>query len=338
MKSLNVMIIIPSFFKTTPELDEEIRRCIEQAAPGVKVSDASTLAFNELRGDKSRSEEFDALLAETEVIYGLILPPGIVERAPKLKWLQTTSAGVDRLTQTDVWHSDVIITNASGIHATPIGEFVLGTMLMFAKGAIPSFAMKAAREWRRYRSAVLRSQTVGIVGLGNIGREVARLSKAFGMNVIATRRSAKKEGRARNVDRLLPAARLKELLAESDYVVIAAPLTGETAGLIGEPELAAMKPTAYIINIARGGLIDEDALVKALEEKKIAGAGLDVTAREPLPSSSRLWELENVILSPHVSGDMDDYMERATELFCKNIRRYVSGKRLFNIVNKKLGY
>jgi phosphoglycerate dehydrogenase-like enzyme len=158
------------------------------------------------------------------------------------------------------------------------------------------------------------------------------------MKVIATRRSAKTTTHARNVDRLLPARHLKQLLAESDYVVIATPLTPETRGLIGEEELRSMKPTAYIINIARGGIIDEEALVRALEGKWIAGAGLDVTATEPLPPDSRLWDFDNIILSPHIAGGMEDYMKRATNLFCENLKRYLSGKRLLNLVDRERGY
>jgi D-2-hydroxyacid dehydrogenase (NADP+) len=231
-----------------------------------------------------------------------------------------------------------MITGVSGIHATPIGEFILQFMLMFAKGAPQCFQMKQKREWRRFPPTTLRGRTVGIVGLGHIGREAARLSKAFGMKVIATRRSTKKAGTARYVDRLLPAGQLPLLLKESDFVVIATPHTSETHHLIGEKELNMMKSTAYIINIARGGIIDEAALVKALEEKRIAGAGLDVTEREPLPAESRLWDFPNVILSPHVSGGMEDYMGQATELFCENLRRYLDGKKLRNVIDKKRGY
>jgi phosphoglycerate dehydrogenase-like enzyme len=248
------------------------------------------------------------------------------------------SAGVDRLRDTDIWRSDLIITGVSGIHATPIGEFVLGLMLMFAKGAPQSFRMKQKREWRRYMPTVLRGKTVGIIGAGHIGREVARLSRAFGMKVIATRRSAKGPGRARYIDRLLPANQMPSLLAESDFVIVATPYTTETHHLIGEKELKMMKPAAYIINIARGGIIDEEELIKALDEKRIAGAGLDVTAKEPLPAGSRLWDFDNVILSPHVSGGMEEYVARSTALFCENLKRYLAGKKLLNVIDRKKGY
>jgi phosphoglycerate dehydrogenase-like enzyme len=156
--------------------------------------------------------------------------------------------------------------------------------------------------------------------------------------VIATRRSTRRATRARNVDLLLPREHLHQLLSESDFVAITLPFTAETNQLIGEAELRAMKPTAYLINIGRGRIVDEEALVRALSENWIAGAGLDVFATEPLPAESKLWELPNVIYSPHVAGGMEDYVARATDLFCENLKRYLNGKRLLTIVGKKRGY
>jgi phosphoglycerate dehydrogenase-like enzyme len=338
MKPINIVVVTPSFDRSVPHATPETLRQIRRVSPGINVSDASSLVAAEFRGDTSVKEELDALLNAAEIIYGLIPPKDLMARAPRLKWIQMISAGVDRLQNTEIWRSRITITGVSGIHATPIGEFVLELMLMFVKGAPRSFQMKQKREWQRFPPTVLRGKTVGIVGLGHIGREVARLSKAFGMKVIAIRRSAKGAGRARYVDTLLPAAQLPSLLKESDFVVIATPHTPETHHLIGERELAAMKPTAYIINIARGGIIDEAALIRALDGKRIAGAGLDVVEKEPLPAESRLWELENVILSPHIAGGHEDYIVRATELFCDNLRRYLAGKRLRNVIDRKKGY
>jgi phosphoglycerate dehydrogenase-like enzyme len=338
MKTLNVLVITPSFNKGLPYADEELIRMIRSVSPKIKVTDASQLLFAEMQGDNSKKEELDALLAEIEVLFGFIPPKNIIARAPKLKWFQMTSAGVDRHQGTEIWNSKVIITGVSGIHATPIGEFVIGLMLMFSKNTPLSFKMMQTRKWQRYPSGTLRGKTVGIIGLGHIGGEVARLAKAFGMKVIGTRRSAKAGDKAKNVDLLLPARRMKELLGQSDYVVLTLPLTPETKHIIGEAELKAMKPTAYIMNIGRGSLIDQEALIKALDEKRIAGAGLDVTTPEPLPKESRLWDFDNVILSPHISGGMEDYMLRATELFCENLKRYLGGKKLFNIIDREKGY
>ena len=338
MKSLNVLVVTPSFDKGLPHADEEILKRIRSVSPKIKVTDASTLVFTELRGDDAKKDELDALLAKTDVLYGFVPPKNVLSRAPRLKWMQATSAGIDRHQDTEIWRSKVVLTGVSGIHATPIGEFVMGLILMFAKDMPKSFQMKQKREWQRYMPYTLRHKTVGIVGLGHIGAEVARLAKAFGMRVIATRRSIKQAGKARNVDLLLPKNRMKEMLAESDYVVVSLPLTPETRHAIGEAELKAMKPTAYIINIGRGGLIDQEALIRALDAKQIAGAGLDVVTPEPLPKDSRLWDFENVILTPHISGGMENYLERATELFCENLKRYLNGKRLLNVIDKKKGY
>jgi phosphoglycerate dehydrogenase-like enzyme len=338
MRSLNVLVITPSFDKQLPHAEAEILRRIRAVSPGINVKDASTLVFAEFQGGESEKEKLDALLADTEVIFGFVPPKNIIARAPKLKWMQAVSAGVDRHQGTEIWKSHVIMTGVSGIHATPIGEYVLEFMLMLAKNAPLSFKMMQTRNWQRYMVRTLRGKTVGIIGLGHIGREVARLAKAFGMRVIATRRSIKRAGKARNVDLLLPRDRLKELLKASDYVALTLPLTPETRHIIGEAELKAMKSTSYIINIGRGGLIDQEALIKALDARQIAGAGLDVVTPEPLPKESRLWDFDNVILSPHVSGGMEDYMLHATELFCDNLKRYLEGRKLRNVIDKKKGY
>jgi len=340
MDSLNVVIVTPVFDKSLPHADKEEIRRINGVSPKIKVKDASAMMIAASRGNNSEKMKLDDILAKADVIFGsgLILPGDLLSRAPKLKWLQLLSAGVDRFRETEIWQSKVIITGVSGIHAGPIGEFVLGFMLMLAKNMPLCFQMKQKHELQRYTPSLLRDKTVGIVGLGHIGSEVARLAKSFGMKVIATRRSAKQVGKAKNVDLLLPQTQMKEMLGKSDYLVLSVPLTPETRHIISEAELKSMKPSAYIINIGRGDLIDEEALIRALDEKKVAGAGLDVTAIEPLPKDSRLWDIDNVILSPHVSGGMEEYMSRATELFCDNIRRYLDGKKLHNVIDRKKGY
>ena len=323
---------------STPIIDEENLNKIVAVSPRVTVRDIWALARADFKGDSAAKDELDIALADVEIIYCLRLPRDLIARAPKLKWVQVSSAGVDRFLDDDFRRSSVILTNASGIHATPIGEFVMEQMLMFAKNAPFCFELKQQKQWQRYAPSVLHGKTVGIVGLGNIGKEVARLSKAFGMRVMATRRSTPRTQRVRNVDLMLPRQELPRLLAESDYVVITLPYTRETHNLFGETELKAMKPSAYLINIGRGGIIDEDVLVRALSENWIAGAGLDVFATEPLPPESKLWELPNLLFSPHVSGDMEDYIGHATDVFCKNLRRYLEGKGLFNVVDKQRGY
>jgi phosphoglycerate dehydrogenase-like enzyme len=330
MVTVNVLV--------TTALKEVAVNQIKAVSSRIKVTDVSRLSQAAQKGDAAARKQLDALLAEAEIIYGFRLPENVIARAPKLKWFQTMSAGVDRFLDDEFNRSPVVMTSVSGIHATPIGEFVLGLMLMFAKQAPLAFQQKQQKLWKSFLAAPLRGQTVGIVGLGNIGREVARLANAFGMRVVATRRSAGKSLRARYVDRLYPREQLRQLLAESDFAVLTLPLTKETHKIIGEAELRSMKPTAYLINIARGNLIDETALVRALQEYRIAGAGLDVFSAEPLPTDSPLWEFTNVIISPHIAGGMEDYVERATEVFTENLKRYLGGRKLVNVVDKKRGY
>lgn len=322
----------------TTSLDEECIRQITTINPKINLRDVSGFADAEKRGDFSSREQFDAHLAEAEIIYGPGPPKNVIARAPKLKWIQTTDAGVDDFLDSDIIGSSVIVTNTSGITAISIGECVLEMMLMFVKKMPLCFQLKQERQWKTFSLTVLHSKTVGIVGLGSIGRQVARLSKVFGMRVLATRRSTRSATRTRNVDILFSQDQLPQLLSDSDFVVLALPLTPETNNLIGEEELLTMKPTAYLINISRGNIVDEAALTRALEENWIAGAGLDVFVTEPLPVKSRLWELPNVIFSPHVAAEIEDYDLQATRLFADNLRRYLSGKRLRNVVDKKRGY
>jgi phosphoglycerate dehydrogenase-like enzyme len=197
---------------------------------------------------------------------------------------------------------------------------------------------QARREWQRFMPQELFGKTVGIVGMGHIGTEVARLAKAFGCYVVATRRSITLPSRDDAADELLPPGSLLDLLARSDFVVLAVPLTAETRQLIGESELRAMKPTAVLINIARGTVVDEAALVQALKGGWIAGAGLDVFEQEPLPEDSELWGMDNVIMSPHISGGTAIYNQRATGIFCQNLRLYLAGEPLLNLADPSRGY
>jgi phosphoglycerate dehydrogenase-like enzyme len=234
--------------------------------------------------------------------------------------------------------SKVIVTNMSGVHASPVSEVAMEMMLMLAKRAPSCFYNQVEKKWERYIPMLLRSKTVGIIGLGAIGKEIARLSKGFGMRVIGSKRSAKKMGKAKNIDAVYPLTQLREMLAECDFVVLILPSTPESLNILGEKELRAMKPTAYLVNVGRGDSVDEEAMIRALEKGWIAGAGLDVYTTEPLPPDSKLWGMHNVIISPHVAGRLVKYDEIVTDVFCDNLKRYVNGKRLFNVVNKKRGY
>ena len=323
----------------TNPMPEESRHEILSVKPNsIQLIDINDLSRREYGGDTQAKAELDKILLETDVVYGGRWPVNLQQRAPHLKWLQVTSAGVDRYITNELKKSPAILTNVSGIHATPIGEFVLTFMLMFAKKMPYASEMKQKKEWSRYAASVLRGKTVGVVGLGHIGKEVARLSKTFGMQVIATRRTAKTMTKSRNVDMLLPSSWLPKLLTQSDFVVITLPLTEDTRNMFSNAQFRLMKESAYIINIGRGPIIDEPALIRALNENQIAGAGLDVFSLEPLPSTSPLWKMPNVIMTPHVSGGQEDYEKEANKIFCENLKRFLAGKRLMNVVNKKTGY
>lgn len=292
-------------------------------------------------------------LPDAEVV--VIWPrPFDLSLAPRLKWIQLLSAGLDRFTGHPVMESDIIITTASGIHATPIAEYVLASMLAFSRRFREMWRLQERREWPEDRWEILggeelRGKTVGILGYGSIGREVGRLCQAFGMRVLATDSALEMGDRGYRppgtgdpkgmlLDSLFPPSQLREMLKECDFLIVAVPLTPETEGMVGREELKAMKGSAYLVNISRGRVVDEEALIEALKEGWIGGAGLDVFAQEPLPQESELWRLDNVILSPHVSANTPHYQERFTELFCENLRRYLAGEELLNVVDKKRGY
>jgi len=303
------------------------------------------------------ADEVSAALAahpDIEILYTFHLPHDALEIAPGLRWVQLHSAGVNHILDHPIMEHDVAITTVSGIHATPIAEYVFASLLAF-RWRVPMWtqcqreARWPSNRWDLYARPELRDSTLGILGYGSIGREVGRLGRAFGMRVLALRRSS---GHAKEGFRLeetgdeagafptqfFPPDKLHEMLSECDFVVIALPLTPETERFVGEAELRAMKPSAYLVNIARGPIVDEQALIKALDEGWIAGAGLDVFEREPLPDDSPLWTMENALISPHVAGFTPRYNERAAAVFGENLGRYLSGRPLLNLVDKARGY
>lgn len=291
--------------------------------------------------------------AEVLVTYGALPRP---DQSPRLHWVQLNSAGADHVITHPLFTRDVIFTTTSGLHAINIGEYVFASILAWTRHLPELFDLQRKSEWppdrwTRYSPLELRGATLGIVGYGSIGREVGRLAKAFGMQVLALKRNAQSPQASSAFeipalgdplgalpDALYGPAQLREMLAQCDYVALAVPLTPETRGLIGEAELRAMKPTAYLVNIARGEVCDEAALVRALKERWIAGAGLDVFTREPLPKDSPLWALSNVILTPHIAGFSPNYEQRTVDIFCENLRRYIAGEPLLNVVDKAAGY
>ncbi len=248
---------------------------------------------------------------------------------PNLRWFHTFSAGVDNPAFRTFIDRGVILTNAAGTTAEPIAQYVIAMMLRVAKRMDAWDAAQRERRWEQVQTDELTGKTVGVVGVGHIGGEVARLAKAFRMRVIGCRRRRRKP---RNVDELVPLDRLNDLLERSDFVVLALPLSPQSEDLIGEQELAAMRNDAWLINISRGRVVDEDALIRALKDGAIGGACLDVFRQEPLQEDSELWSLPNVVVTPHNSGWSPLNLERGTELFLDNLRRFVEGRPLRNRV------
>ncbi len=259
--------------------------------------------------------------------------------AKNLRWIQATGAGVDGLLFPELVESDVILTNASGVHPIPIAEHTFALILAITRGLIKSFEGKNKRAWLHNEVYIdeLYGKTIGIIGYGKIGQGIARLARGFGMKTIGLKRDLEKEVEVKP-DILLGKDSLDILLRESDIVVIIVPLTSETYRLIGEKELSLMKPTSILINVARGKVVDEKALIKALKEKRILGAGLDVFETEPLPPESELWDLENVVITPHIAGLNPYYTDRLLEIFIKNLKAYPDVSKMVNVVDKKLGY
>jgi phosphoglycerate dehydrogenase-like enzyme len=317
---------------------------IKSVSPRIHLTDVSELVGAEMAGDFSKKSELDALLSEAEIYFGPFPPKDLVPRSPKLKWIQSPLAGVDFYLTPDTVESPVVLTTSVGIHGTQVGEMALAHMLMLAKKAPVLFTSKGEKRWQSFVPGLLYSRTVGILGFGTIGQEIGRFAKTLKMNVLALDQpsgrflKSKSTGLPRYADALFLPGQLKEVLARSDYVVITLPLTPATTKLIGEEELRSMKPSAYLVNVSRGGIVDEEALIRALSENRIAGAGLDVFAKEPLPVESKLWDLPNVIITPHFGGQREDYFILAGDLFCKNLVRYLKGRPLMNTVDKKRGY
>jgi phosphoglycerate dehydrogenase-like enzyme len=284
-----------------------------------------------------------AIFADADALFAVRFSPEDLAAAKQLKWLHLSSAGATHVLFPEMIASDVVVTNSRGLHAVPIAEHVLGVMIILARQLHAAYREQLEGRWGRQAMFALyptfmelSGATVGIIGLGSIGLAIAERAKALGMRVLANKRSGGAQPAC--VDELLGPHDLPTLLQSSDFVVIAAPLTPETQGLIGEAELRLMKPTAYILNIGRGAIIQESVLIRALEEKWIAGAGLDVTEVEPLPAESELYRLPNVFLTPHYSGFRSNYWQHALTIFKPNLEKFLRGEQLTNVVDKQAGY
>ena len=288
-------------------------------------------------------EAFERLASDADVILSWSASGKLLREvfgiSPNVRWVHSRSAGLDTVLFPELIESPVPLTNGRGVFSQSLGEFALGAVLYFAKDFRRMIANQQAGRWEPFDIVEISGQTVGIVGYGDIGRAVATRVRAVGMRVVGLKRSGPL---LYNVDPLVnqiygPDARL-EMLSRCDYVVVAAPLTPETYGLIGKQEFAAMKPEAVVINVGRGPVIDEGALVEALTEKRIRGAALDVFTHEPLPARHPLYKLENVLLSPHCADHTADWLDQAMRFFVAQFERFHKGEPLLNVVDKGRGY
>ncbi len=275
---------------------------------------------------------------EAEVIFG---NPSrqIVRAASKLRWIQTTSAGVEKVLFPEITESAIILTNARVLFGIQIAEHVFAMLLAFTRELTKCLEAQKQKRWlTRFDLNVfdLYQKTLGILGFGGIGQEVAKRAAAFGMSVLAIDLLPKDP--PAYVTAVWPLDRLPEMLAQSDVVVSCVPYTPETKGMMGAKEFAAMKPTAYFVNISRGGIVDEPALIKALQEKQIAGACLDVFAEEPLSPENPLWEMPHVIITPHMAGESPRLHDDTVRFFCQNLAAFLEGKPLQNVVDKQRGF
>ena len=328
-RKIDAILIAYGFMINDESFEEKHLKAIQAAAPSSEIIVARDKSDWEKKAEKSAGR--------VNVFFGMN-PGQWQSKLSVLHWAQQLGAGADWLGQyPDFIKSDIVLTNASGVHAIPISEHILGLMFALSRKIHFSVRNQMSRQWeRRGRMGEIEGSVMGLLGLGAIGSKTAEKAKALGMKVLGLRRNPDQPDP--HVDEMFGPDRLNDLLAGSDWVVITVAATPETNGMIGEAQLKAMKPSAHIINIARGKVIAENELIRALTEKRIAGAGLDVFEQEPLPEDSPLWEMKNVIITPHQAGSTPYYMDRLVDIFTQNLLRYQAGEPLINVVDKRLGY
>lgn len=315
--------------------------------PSINILVLNRLGEKELASIKDTAPDANIVLAKPDqaadyiedadilVTWGHLDIRGHLPKAARLKWIHALSAGVDRLLAPELAQSDIILTNSRGIHGIPMAEHVIALILAFSRGLPQAFCNQQKKLWQRMKTDEIYDKTIGIVGLGSIGREIAKRAKALGLKVLATKRTQTTE---LFVNNLYTPDQLDLLLAASDYVVVTLPLTEKTAGMFTMDTFKTMKKSAYFINVSRGRIVHEADLAAALENGIIRGAGLDVFETEPLPETSPLWNMENVIITPHVAALSPFYMERAIKLFIENLSKYLHNADMLNVIDKEKGY
>jgi len=309
--------------------------------PQVAMLDELREAADVVVGDSPKALEASAPKAEILLNWSgtLSLMREVFLMCRRLRWIHSRSVGLERTLFPELIASDITLTHGRGVFSPPLGEFALAAILYFAKDLRRMIRNQQRGLWEPFDVTLVSGQTVGIVGYGDIGRAVATRVRGVGMKVLALRRHvAAKNQPDPLVDQVYRSNQRNEMIAQSDYVVVAAPLTDETRGLIGEAEFCAMKETAVVINLGRGPVIQEAAMIKALSEQRIRGAALDVFDEEPLPAGHPFYHMENVLLCPHCADHTPDWLDNAMRFFLGQFARFRRGEALLNVVNKSLGY
>ena len=262
----------------------------------------------------------------------------VIKQLPYLEWVHSVTAGIDHLVCPELINDGIILTNAKGIFSSSLAEYVMGACCYFAKDFPRLMKQREEKKWSQYCVTELRGKTMGIVGYGDIGRACAKLAKAYGMQVIGLRKNTQLSANDELLDWIVGPDRLSEVMRESDYLVVACALTKDTRGMLNKKAFAECKLGQILINISRGPVINEDDLVEALTDGSLAGAALDVFCTEPLPLESKIWELENVLLSPHNADMTSDFRHKSVQFFCENCSRFIAGMPLQNVVSAVEGY
>jgi len=302
---------------------------------GTLGSDVNVLVSNDVTKVRESAAQADVIVNGTSnpPLLSAAIPP-----AKRAKWIHSLWTGVDNVLCPEIMESPLPLTNGRGVFRRPLAEWSIGAMLYFAYNMRRMIRQQQAGVWEAFTTEEIKGKTLGIVGYGGIGSLAAELARPFGMRIVALRRRPALFQDDPNVDQSYAPAQLNELMAASDYVLLAAPLTEETRGMIGAPQIAAMKSSGVLINVGRGAVVDEPSLVQALQTLKIRGAALDVFAVEPLPASHPFYEMENVLLSPHTADHVQDFVHLAVESFLENLRRFQANEPLMNLVDKHAGY
>ncbi len=316
MPSLNILVV--------QRLSDKQTNMISEIGPNINVTVC---------------KKYEAInyIADTDILitWGQHDIRELLPKASRLKWVHALSAGVDNLLSPELINSNITLTNSRGIHGIPMAEHVLAMMLTFTRAINQTYESQKAKFWQHFSLEELYDKSIAIIGLGSIGREIAKRAKCLGMKVLATKRTMTQEI---FVDKLYPMDQLPHLLSSADFVVVTLPLTEQTKGLFSLEMFRNMKKSAYFINVARGAIVNEADLITALEIGVIKGAALDVFEQEPLPETSPLWEVENLIITPHIAANSPYYIDRALKLFIENLSKFYNDSEMLNIVNKQVGY